>query len=214
MKTVGSILHDARLAKGLTIEDVEAATKIRTKFLQDIEEDTFTALPSTVYAKGFVKNYAEFLGLSSSEVIAFFRRQMGESGRSSILPKGVVEPLNRSLFQLTPGTFTVFVLSGLVTLFLLYFGRQYITIQTAPVLTTDWPQGGVVVSERKVEVRGKTDPDATVTVNGVSAFVRSDGKFFDQVALEPGRNTLTIVATSRYGKTITVTREVTYQQAQ
>lgn len=84
MKTVGSILHDARLAKGLTIEDVEAATKIRTKFLQDIEEDTFTALPSTVYAKGFVKNYAEFLGLSSSEVIAFFRRQMGEDRKSVV----------------------------------------------------------------------------------------------------------------------------------
>jgi len=59
---------------------------------------------------------------------------------------------------------------------------------------------------------GQTDPDATVTVNGRSVLVRSDGTFFEQVAIETGVNTITIVATSRLGKATTIVRQVGYQQ--
>ncbi|MCJ7826477.1 hypothetical protein MUP56_02585, partial [Patescibacteria group bacterium] len=59
---------------------------------------------------------------------------------------------------------------------------------------------------------GKTSSDATVTVNGVSVLVRSDGNFFDQVSLDPGVNTITITATSRFGKSTTIVRKVGLKQ--
>jgi cytoskeletal protein RodZ len=208
MKTAGSILREARLAQNISLETVEKATKIRVRFLEAIEADTYEGLPSLSYAKGFIKNYSDFLGLDSRRVLAFFRRQNTDAPKSSILPKGVSEPLNRSTFQLTPGRFVTVLVGGLVGLFLVYLGFQYQGLRRAPGLDIESPTNQAVVSERRVDILGKTDPDATVTINGISVLVRSDGKFFDQVNLDPGVNVITIVATSRFGKTTTVTREV------
>lgn len=210
MKTVGSILKDARLAKNLSYDQIEAATKIRAKFLEAIEEDDYTTLPSIAYAKGFVKNYGEFLGIPAGTILAFFRRQNKDISRSSILPKGLA-PMNRTWFQLTPGRFLVFLLIGFVVVFLSYLGLQYRQIQNPPVLALSAPTEQATVRTKKIEVLGSTDPDATVTINGFSVFVRSDGTFFGQVSLEPGNNVITVITTSRFGKSTTVTRSVTYQ---
>lgn len=211
MKTVGSILQEARKTKGLSLERVEAATKIRAKFLEAIEKDDYRTLPSVAYAKGFVKNYGEFLGIPTETTLAFFRRQTKDVSRAAILPKGEIESLNRSWFQLTPGKFLLFLIVGLAALFLSYLGLQYRQVQSPPRIILEAPADNAVSKTRKIELLGATDPDATVSVNGVSVLVRSDGKFFDQVSLEPGNNTITIVASSRFGKTSTVTRSVSFQ---
>ncbi|MBI5620697.1 helix-turn-helix domain-containing protein [Candidatus Gottesmanbacteria bacterium] len=211
MKTVGSILKEARDAKRLTLDQVEAATKIRAKFLGAIEEDNYATLPSQAYAKGFVKNYAEFLGVPTPTILAFFRRQTQEIHKSAILPKGIAKSLNRTWLQLTPGKFLILLFSGLVIAFLVYLGIQYRQLQYPPEIVIDTPREASIVMTKKIEVLGNTDSDATVTVNGISVLVRTDGKFFDQVTLEPGANTITVIATSRYGKMSTVTRSVTFQ---
>jgi cytoskeletal protein RodZ len=208
MKTVGEMLREAREHKSLSLEQVEEGTKIRLKFLTAIESDNFSTMPSLSYAKGFVKNYSEFLGLNSRTVLAFFRRQTVEISKSSLLPKGMEEPLNRSAMQLTPSRFVTLIVVVLVSLFLIYLGLQYRTLQQAPTLVIDEPKNQAVVTDKRVDVLGTTDADATLTINGISTLVRSDGKFFDQIHLEPGVNTLTIVATSRLGKTTTRVVEI------
>jgi len=212
MKTVGQILTEARVSKRYSLEQVETATKIRRNFLEAIEGDAYHVLPSVSYAKGFVKNYAGYLGLDTATVMAFFRRQTIDIPRSSLLPKGMAEPLNKPFFRLTPGRFLGIVTGILAVLFLSYFGFQYFRLNSAPKLTIEEPGNEIVAAERRIRVLGTTDPDATVTINGVSQLVRSDGKFFDQVALETGINAITIVATSRFGKSTTVVRNVGLQQ--
>lgn len=214
MRTVGTILRETREKKGLTLPAVEASTKIRKKYLEAMEDDQYNRLPSPAYAKGFVKNYSEYLGLNSKNMIAFFRRQIAEVPKSSLLPKGVADPLNKPVFRLTPGNFLAFILFGMVTMVLGYFGLQYQKLQQPPELVIESPKEQTVTSERRIDILGKTDPDATVTVNSVSVLVRSDGQFFDQIQLIPGVNKITILATSRYGKTNTVTREVAFQEPQ
>jgi len=214
MKTVGSILQETRLAKKLSLEQAEKATKIRVKFLSGIESDDYSMLPSLSYAKGFVKNYSEYLGLDSSMVLAFFRRQTTDVSRVSLLPNKSSAALNKSFIQLTPGRFLAIVLGCLVVIFLGYLGLQYRKINQPPSLSIDSPANQLVTTERRVDILGKTDADATVTVGGVSVLVRGDGKFFDQVTLESGVNKITIVATSRFGKTTTIMREVGLQLPQ
>lgn len=208
MKTVGGMLREARENKHVSLQDVEQATKIRLKFLEGMEADDFSIMPSLSYAKGFVKNYSEFLGLNSQTVLAFFRRQTVEAPKSSLLPKGMETSLNRSIFQLTPAKFVASIIAVLVIFFLLYLGVQYKALNQAPMLVVESPKHQALVVDKRIEVLGKTDADATVTINGVSVLVRGDGRFFDQVTLEPGVNKITIVATSRLGKTTTVGREV------
>jgi cytoskeletal protein RodZ len=214
MKTVGSILKEARSAKKITLEQAEKATKIRTKFLAGIEQDDYSELPSVAYAKGFVKNYSEYLGLDSSMVLAFFRRQTTDISRSSLLPKREAPALNKSLVRLTPGRFLASILAILVCIFLGYLGLQYRKINLPPSLVVSSPVNQLVVAQQRVDVIGSTDPDATVTVQGVSELIRSDGKFFDKISLDPGVNKITITATSRFGKTTTIVREVGLQLQQ
>lgn len=212
MKTVGSILQETRTEKHISLDQVEAATKIRRKFLEAIELDDYSRLPSLAYAKGFVKNYSVYLGLDSDTVLAFFRRQTSEIPRATLLPKGMAEPLNKPWFYLTPGRFLGLVFALLATSFLFYFGVQYRRLNQSPRLVIESPKDQTMTTDKRVDVLGQTDPDATVTVNGFSVIVRSDGNFFSQVVLEPGVNTLTVVATSRFGKVATVTRKVGLQQ--
>lgn len=212
MKTVGFMLKEARLAKGLTLAQVEQATKIREKFLLGIEADDFGRLPSLSYAKGFIRNYAEFLGISSELVMAFFRRQTQESTRSSLLPKGVSDPLNAPMFQLTPGRFIGLLVSGLFVIFLFYFGSQYRNISRTPFLKIDSPVNQSIVTQERVVVEGQTDPDATVTINGVSTIIRDDGRFYELVPVVIGVNKISVVATSKFGKTTSAMREVGFQQ--
>jgi helix-turn-helix protein len=60
---IGNSLREARLRQGLDYGDVELATKIRAKYIRALEEEEFEILPSGTYIKGFLRSYAEFLGL-------------------------------------------------------------------------------------------------------------------------------------------------------
>jgi len=211
MKTVGSMLQEARIAKGLSPIDVERAIKIREKYIIAIEANDFGRLPSPSYAKGFVRNYAEYLGLPTDAIMAFFRRQMTDVSKASLLPKGVSDPLNAPFVHLTPGRFVGFLVSILLIIFLFYLGNQYFRIGKAPPLTVTSPTDQQIVTSSRVVVEGKSDADATVTINGISTIVRDDGRFYEQVAVEPGVNKITISATSRFGKTSTEVRGVGYQ---
>ena len=65
---IGPILEKRRLEKGLSLKEVEQATKIRTRYLQGLEREDPTVLPDPVYARGFLKTYANFLGLDGEHL--------------------------------------------------------------------------------------------------------------------------------------------------
>jgi len=60
---IGSSLREARLRKGLDFPELESGTKIRGKYLQALEDERFDLLPGDTYIKGFLRTYAEYLGL-------------------------------------------------------------------------------------------------------------------------------------------------------
>jgi Helix-turn-helix domain len=63
MFEIGNSLREARVRQGLDYPQVELATKIRAKYIRALEEEEFAVLPSGTYIKGFMRSYAEFLGL-------------------------------------------------------------------------------------------------------------------------------------------------------
>jgi hypothetical protein len=60
---IGKTLREARLRRQLDFRQVEGATKIRSRYLRALEEEDFESLPSETYVRGFLRSYAEFLGL-------------------------------------------------------------------------------------------------------------------------------------------------------
>ena len=69
MFEIGSSLREARTRRGLDLSDVERDTRIRTRYLTALEEERFDALPGPAYAKGFLRTYADFLGLDAQQFI-------------------------------------------------------------------------------------------------------------------------------------------------
>ncbi len=74
MAEIGNSLREARIRKGLTIKDVEDATKIRAKYLEALEEDDFEVMPGPVFAKAFLRTYAAFLKLDADGILEDYRR--------------------------------------------------------------------------------------------------------------------------------------------
>lgn len=73
-REIGRILRERREALGLSLQDVQAATKIRLRYLQALEAGETGVLPGAVYARGFVRSYANFLGLDGQELAEAYRR--------------------------------------------------------------------------------------------------------------------------------------------
>ncbi|MFC4766372.1 helix-turn-helix domain-containing protein [Effusibacillus consociatus] len=69
MKELGSILRTARESKGLTLDEIQERTKIRKRYLEAIEEGELSILPGLVYARGFIRNYAEQVGLDGQALL-------------------------------------------------------------------------------------------------------------------------------------------------
>jgi hypothetical protein len=60
---IGNSLREARLRQGLDFPEIEQATKIRGKYLRALEDEQFDVLPAQTYVKGFLRSYADYLGL-------------------------------------------------------------------------------------------------------------------------------------------------------
>jgi hypothetical protein len=63
MFEIGTSLREARLRQALDFPEIEQATKIRSKYLRALEDEQFDVLPAQTYVKGFLRSYAEYLGL-------------------------------------------------------------------------------------------------------------------------------------------------------
>jgi cytoskeleton protein RodZ len=70
---IGNSLREARIRKGLDLKEAEEATKIRSKYLQALEDDDFEVIPGPAFVKGFLRTYATFLGLDADLLLDEYR---------------------------------------------------------------------------------------------------------------------------------------------
>src|SRR5664279_124356 len=109
MVRVGQRLYKERIQKKLTIDEIAKATRIKPIFLQAIEQGEYNKLPSPAYAIGFVRNYADYLGLPKAEITALFRREFDEKKAFKVLPDSLVKtkefPVKR--FQIQQSIFVI-----------------------------------------------------------------------------------------------------------
>jgi len=66
---IGSSLREARERQKLELSEIERETRIRSRYLQALEEDRFDRLPAPAYAKGFLRTYADYLGLDAQRFV-------------------------------------------------------------------------------------------------------------------------------------------------
>ena len=77
MFELGNSLREARARQSLDFPQVELATKIRAKYLRALEDEAFEVLPSETYVKGFLRSYAEYLGLDGQLYVDEYNSRYG-----------------------------------------------------------------------------------------------------------------------------------------
>ena len=93
MFEIGSSLREARIRHGYDLVEAEAATKIRGKYLTALEEEQFDKLPASTYVKGFLRSYAEFLGLDGQLYVDEFNTRYGAADDEYVV---MAQPRRRS----------------------------------------------------------------------------------------------------------------------
>lgn len=210
MLKAGEILREERVKKGISLEQASQATKIRSTFLAHIEKGEYDKLPSAAYATGFVRNYADFLGLSEKEILALFRREFDESKSYRVLPAGMARredfPLRRFKLKQT-------VILGVIIFAALafYMAFQYRFAFLGPTLSVSSPKDKAVVSSSNVRVIGTTSSNSTVFVNEEPVTVADDGSFKKDINVFPGDNKIVVRSVNRFGRETTVVRDVKAQ---
>lgn len=118
---LGEQLRAARQRKGLTLGEAEAATKVRQRYLEALEEEDYGALPPTVYTVGFLRCYAAYLGLNVEQAVRTFYRETGIREAPEIQPEA--QPIRTSFYlgpQMVVGSVVLVLCLGLIA----YVGTQ------------------------------------------------------------------------------------------
>jgi cytoskeletal protein RodZ len=113
MESIGEILREARHRKQVTLEDVSRVTKIKVAILEQLEADEFDRLVSPTYTKGFLKLYAEYLGLDSQELIAAYLRLQGGLHRKGLRVETAVSARRHRPELRLPARQLVWLVAGL-----------------------------------------------------------------------------------------------------
>ena len=75
MSEIGETLRERRMALKIDVNEVEEATKIRSKYLRALENEEYDLLPGNAYVKSFLRTYADYLGLDSRALVDDYRAQ-------------------------------------------------------------------------------------------------------------------------------------------
>jgi cytoskeleton protein RodZ len=109
---IGNSLREARERQALSYPEIELATKIRAKYIRALEEENFTAIPGDAYIRGFLRTYAEYLGLDGDVYVDEYASRFLTSWRDDVpaRPQGRrIRPRERSLGRRS----VVLVLAGI-----------------------------------------------------------------------------------------------------
>jgi cytoskeletal protein RodZ len=205
-------LAAARERKGVDLVRAERDTKIRVRYLSALESGDYRDLPGAVYTKGFLRNYAIYLGLDPEDVLRQWRRERGEGTAPEpaiVLPRPLAEP-SRPL-HFSPSVVVAGLLTAGVVLFFIYLSAQLLRYSRPPDLAVTNPAQAVLDVDQSMtsyRLAGTASPGATITIRtqGQDQPFRTtalpSGEWSLQVDLRRGRNQFEIDAVNpETGKT-------------
>ncbi len=132
---LGKALSEARTARGLTLHDIERDTRISRKYLQALEEGMLDVLPAPVYARAFMRTYAQYLGLNASTLVQHL---------PGAKPEPELPPLPQASREASaPAISASWMVTGVVVLLLFGLGMLLLWDRggDAPVTTSNPPSG-------------------------------------------------------------------------
>jgi transcriptional regulator with XRE-family HTH domain len=116
MSELGKTLSQARVARGLTLEDCERDTRISKRYLDALEREDWKIFPAPVYSRAFLRTYAQYLSLDPQQLMRMYQAQ--EEPEIKPLPEVRAAPATGSMNWTLAGIVVTFLLVAGVFLYL------------------------------------------------------------------------------------------------
>jgi cytoskeletal protein RodZ len=164
---LGNRLKEARLAKNLSLDDLQSMTKIQKRYLVGIEEGNYSSMPGNFYVRAFIKQYAEALGLSPEEIFETYKSEIPASHNEELPQKlsrvkssqKTISESNARVFDILPKVLIAVFVIGVAGL-LYYFLSHHFGGTTNQSLNKDNAQVKVITND---EVKAKEKDTASPT---------------------------------------------------
>ena len=159
----------ARERKGVDLFRAERDTKIRARYLAALERGDYRELPGAVYTKGFLRNYAIYLGLDPEDALRQWRLERGDQVPTEpviVAPKAILETPRPLTFS--PSVVTAAILTVAVVFFGIYLAAQLMRFAKPPTLELVRPASAVVEAPETAttyRLEGTSTPGATIMIS-------------------------------------------------
>jgi len=200
--TLGEKLRNLRKDRHLRMQDLSRRINVKVAYIEALENGQYDNLPTRVYAKGFVRSYAQFFGVPEEVLLDLFDREYGVY--QNIYHKDVEEEVNK-LPKVPRLVFTPRILTAIVGFFVLSSVGLYLYFSVDNFISSPWivinsPAHNSVIEEEKVTLEGKTRNNSRVFINEQQIFVNKDGTFGHEIGLTLGINVINIRSVNRFDK--------------
>ncbi|MEK7583842.1 MAG: helix-turn-helix domain-containing protein [Patescibacteria group bacterium] len=196
--TVSERLKHSRLERSLSLDQCAQSTDIQQKYLHAMEESRFDELPGEMYARAWMRRYAELLGLDIEDLMISYMKERGI--RDKINTAGKQKTASPNAFSIW-SWFTGKRISILLVIVIIisYIGFLAYKTISPPTISVDLPALDFRTQENSIIIRGLTEPGAIVSVNRQPVILEREGAFEHEITLQDGLNTVTIEARKKHG---------------
>ncbi|MFE8699149.1 helix-turn-helix domain-containing protein [Cytobacillus sp. FJAT-54145] len=128
MTELGNRLKEARLAKGMSLDDLQTVTKIQKRYLVGIEEGNYSIMPGSFYVRAFIKQYAEAVNIEPEELFEQYKQEIPSTYNKEEIPEKLSRVQTRKdisgssskIFEILPKIIiSLFIIGALVLIYYL-----------------------------------------------------------------------------------------------
>ncbi len=203
--TLAEKLKKVRSERRLSLNEISKNTGIQAKYIEKLEEGDFDSLPADVYVKGLLRNYADYLGINEKVFLKAFEKERAihkniKEKDNPVQNKNFIKPLKISSFSLTPKKIitALVVIVFFAVFFFIY--KEVGSFASTPRLVVTSPQHDSQIDGNSVLVEGITEKNAELFINDQPILVNDEGRFHENVMLQPGNNVINILAINQFEK--------------
>jgi cytoskeletal protein RodZ len=203
---LGAKLKAARELRQLNPEAAAKRLNIRLEYLLAIEGDRFDRLPAGLYSKNYIKDYAALLGFSATEIQKWIHENLEVANeKQDPFSQKIVR---RQEFIVFPKLIKNIVLILIFLACLLYLAFYFKKIVFPPDLNVYQPDKNLKISENFIEIKGETEAEAELSINGEAILNTNRGNFSTTINLKKGLNNIIIKAKKKYSSEAIIIRQI------
>lgn len=205
LSELGNRLKEARIAKGLTLEELQEITKIQVRYLTGIEEGNYSMMPGKFYVRAFIKQYAEAVDLSPEELFEEFEGEIPSpvneeisQNLSRVNSRKTLDSKNSKVFDILPTILIVLVVIGII--FMIWYFANSKDSDSDPVENNTTVNDSVY---KKSDTLTEKENEAEETENSSEEVVEEENTTIDEQPAEEEKPKQEITNVGTEGRTTT-----------